>query len=236
MAVVHAVQAWSSYLTHCPFIIRTDQKSLKYLLERKISTPFQHMWLSKLMGYSYEIHYKQGKENVAVDALSLSLWHSDSACAKLISDIESGSVAHPGYTFTAGELRRRGKLVVGNDITVKKHIFKWLHDSALGGHSGRDATAHRIKSLFFWPRMNVEIQNYVRNCSVCQRNKYDQAAKPGPLQPLPVPEGVWQSISLDFIEGLPPSFNKHCILVQERALYGTFPPLYCPGHRPSLHG
>lgn len=61
--------------------------------------------------------------------------------------------------------------------------------------------------------MSLEVQNYVRNCSTCQRNKYDQAAKPGLLQPLPVLAGVWESISLDFIEGLPPSAGKHCILV-----------------------
>ncbi|XP_013594359.1 PREDICTED: uncharacterized protein LOC106302390 [Brassica oleracea var. oleracea] len=50
LVVVHAVQTWSPYLTHNKFIIRTDQKSLKFLLEQKITTPFQHMWLSKLMG------------------------------------------------------------------------------------------------------------------------------------------------------------------------------------------
>lgn len=61
--------------------------------------------------------------------------------------------------------------------------------------------------------MSLEVQNYVRNCPVCQKNKYDLAAKPGLLQPLPVPAGVWESISLDFIEGLPPSAGKHCILV-----------------------
>ena len=61
--------------------------------------------------------------------------------------------------------------------------------------------------------MSLETQNYVRNCSVCQRNKYDLVAKPGLLQPLPIPAGVWESVSLDFIEGLPPSSGKHCILV-----------------------
>lgn len=61
LAVVHA---------HAKFIICTDQKSLKFLLEQNITMPIQHMWLSKLMGYTFEIHYKQGKENIAADALS----------------------------------------------------------------------------------------------------------------------------------------------------------------------
>jgi len=47
-----------------------DQKSLKWLLEQKISIPFQKLWLSKLMGYTYEIHYKKGQDNLAADALS----------------------------------------------------------------------------------------------------------------------------------------------------------------------
>lgn len=70
MAVVHAVQTWSAYLAHQPFLIKTDQKSLKFLLEQKVTTPFQQMLLSKLMGYTYEIEFKQGKENYAADALS----------------------------------------------------------------------------------------------------------------------------------------------------------------------
>jgi len=28
------------------------------------------LWLSKLMGYNYEIHYKKGQDNLATDALS----------------------------------------------------------------------------------------------------------------------------------------------------------------------
>lgn len=194
------------------------------------------MWLYKRMGYKFEIQYKQGKENVAADALSrvsgsqlldltLSqahhgfygslklLWETDPHLRKVISDLHTDASSHPSFSYANGELRRKGKLVVGNDEDIKLHILKWLHDSPVGGHSGRDATLHRVKSLFYWPKMGTEIQNYVRNCSICQTNKYDNSAKSGLLQPLPVPDGVWESISMDFIEGLPPSSGKYCILV-----------------------
>ena len=52
------------------FIIRTDQRSLKYLWEQKITTEAQQKWLTKLMGYDFVIEYKRGSENLVVDALS----------------------------------------------------------------------------------------------------------------------------------------------------------------------
>lgn len=48
------------------FVIKTDQNSLKWFLQQKVPTPFQQFWLSKLMGFDYEIQYKCGKENVVV--------------------------------------------------------------------------------------------------------------------------------------------------------------------------
>lgn len=46
------------------------QKSLKWLLQQKISTPFQQFRLSKLMGFDYEIVYKSGVENLVAHTLS----------------------------------------------------------------------------------------------------------------------------------------------------------------------
>lgn len=57
LAMVFAVQKWEQYLVVTHFVIHTDQKSLKWLLQQKISTPFQHFCLSKLMGFDYEIRY-----------------------------------------------------------------------------------------------------------------------------------------------------------------------------------
>ena len=70
----------------------------------------------------------------------------------------------------------------------------------------------------------------VRECLVCQKNKRDLASYPGLLQPLPIPEGVWKSVSMDFIEALPKSQGKDKILVEVDRLskYAHFIPLSHP--------
>lgn len=70
LAIIHAVQKWSQYLLGRHFIIKTNQQSLKHLLENRLSTPFQQKWLSKLLGFDYEVSYKKGVENKGADALS----------------------------------------------------------------------------------------------------------------------------------------------------------------------
>nr|GEZ25398.1 hypothetical protein [Tanacetum cinerariifolium] len=45
-----------------------------------------------------------------------------------------------------------------------------------------------------------EIKQFVRECDVCQRCKSDLSSYLRLLQPLPVPNTVWYSISMDFME------------------------------------
>jgi hypothetical protein len=70
LALVSAIQRWRPYLLGSKFIVRTNQKSRKFLLDQTISTTAQQRWLVKLLGYDYEIEYKRGKENYVIDALS----------------------------------------------------------------------------------------------------------------------------------------------------------------------
>jgi hypothetical protein len=69
-AILHVVDLWRTYLLGQRFQIKTENQSLKYFLEQRISSPEQQKWVTKIFGYDYEIIYKKGKDNVVVDALS----------------------------------------------------------------------------------------------------------------------------------------------------------------------
>ncbi|KAL9459867.1 hypothetical protein AB3S75_003133 [Citrus x aurantiifolia] len=70
LAIVFVVQKWRLYLMGQHFKILTDHCSLKYFHDQRISSPEQQLWLSKLLGFDYEIIYKKGAENSVADALS----------------------------------------------------------------------------------------------------------------------------------------------------------------------
>lgn len=68
IALLMEVERLRHYLHPHRFIIKIDH--LKFLQEQNIITYLQHKGLTKLMGLSYEIHYKKRVENIVVDALS----------------------------------------------------------------------------------------------------------------------------------------------------------------------
>lgn len=204
-------------------------------MEQKLSTPLQHTWLAKLLGYDYKIIYKKGVENVAADALSripgtdlltMTLssilsellekiknnWQTDPTCVQLIQHLDQGKELLR-FTWKEGLLRRKGRMVVGADEGLRNEILVLFHASALGGHSGVTATLQRINSLIYWKGLKKHVRGFVRCCKQCQKHKYDRPATPGLLQPLSTPEGIFTDITMDFITGLPNSKGKEVIFV-----------------------
>lgn len=53
--------------------------------------------------------------------------------------------------------------------------------------------------------MKDDVEAYVRTCLVCQQDKVEQQHPGGLLEPLPIPERPWESVSMDFISALPKS-------------------------------
>ena len=82
------------------------------------------------------------------------------------------------------------------------------------GHPGQDKTVQLVRRTFWWPHLHRDVHKYVQQCFECQAIKAERSKTPGLLQPLQIPESNWQSVSMDFIVGLPRTqHQKDTILV-----------------------
>ncbi|GMF16748.1 unnamed protein product [Phytophthora fragariaefolia] len=95
------------------------------------------------------------------------------------------------------------RVVVPHNDDLKYRILYEAHDTPVGGHLGREKTYSSVSLHYWWPNSYKWVDTYVHTCETYQRVKPAPHAAV-PLVSLPVPSGCWQSISMDFVFGLPP--------------------------------
>jgi hypothetical protein len=234
------------------FLVKTDHYSLKYLLDQRLSTTHQHRWVGKLLGFDFAVEYKSGAANVVADALSrrdtedgeegatLALsaprfdfitrlrqhQGSDPALMALRQEITSGARGAP-WSLVDGMIQYKDRLYIPPAATLIQEIVQAVHEDV---HEGVQRMLHRLRRDFHFPNMKQLVQDFVRECSVCQRYKSEHLNPAGLLIPLPVPNSVWTDITLDFIEALPKVRDKSVILtvVDRFSKYCHFIPLAHP--------
>uniref|UniRef100_A0A388JNY7 Reverse transcriptase domain-containing protein n=1 Tax=Chara braunii TaxID=69332 RepID=A0A388JNY7_CHABU len=85
-----------------------------------------------------------------------------------------------------------------------------FHDQAAAGHMGFHKTLARVSRPYVYLKRKDFVKDYVAECPTCQEVNSVNHLPYGLLQPLPIPEGRWQSISMDFIGPLrPPTPRGH---------------------------
>lgn len=127
-------------------------------------------------------------------------------------------------------IRCHNKLWIGANTALQTKLISAFHASVIGGHSGVTATYQRIKKLFAWKGLKAAVEDFVRQCSVCQHAKHEHLKTPGLLQPLPIPTEPWHDLTMDFFEGLPSSegYKVIMVVVDRFTKYAHFVPLRHP--------
>ena len=71
MEILHSLKKWHPYLIGRHFKVKKNHDSLKYFLEQRLTLEEKQKWVTKMLGYDFEIIYKKVKKNVVADALSI---------------------------------------------------------------------------------------------------------------------------------------------------------------------
>ncbi|KAF8085677.1 hypothetical protein N665_0652s0005 [Sinapis alba] len=237
MAVVMPVQKWRHYLMGRRFTVHTDQKSLKFLLDQHdISLDYQK-WLTKLLGYDFEILYKAGVENKVADGLSRMMGEKpfvvpelllaltstsnlqmqdifeeidvDDTLKSQLQEVIEGRSERVGYSIRGVVCFIKKRLVLPKNSRFIALIFQEYHSGVVGGHSGVLKTTKRIQRMFHWQNLKKDVQKFVAECQVCQTHKHSTLSPAGLLQPIPIPHQICEELSMDFIDGLPKSEGQN---------------------------
>lgn len=187
--ITESLAKFRHYLLGHQFIILTDQRSLKSLLDQSLQTPEQQAWLHKFIGYDFKIEYKPGRDNIAADALSrvmvLSWSEPQNQLLQQLKDelaqqdqlantvrlCQNNAPPDTNYSVKEGLLYWKGRLVLPNQSSLIQKVLWEYHSSPIGGHAGITRTMARVMAQFYWPKMKEDIKRFVQHCTICQQAK-----------------------------------------------------------------
>ena len=129
-------------------------------------------------------------------------------------------------SYSGNLLTIYGLVYVPDNEDLQRRIIQYIHDHPASGHPGTAATYELLTRTYWWPKMRHTVSRYIRNCDTCARIKPVRHPPFGFLKALQIPEKRWDSISMDFIVGLPDSngYNSIWVIVDRLTKMAHFIP------------
>lgn len=206
-------------------------------MSQTIKTPKQQFYLAKLLGFDYDIQYKTGTSNVVADSLSridsstqgqyfvLSIPHHEfmiqlretlsasSEFQEQCEAIQAKPEDHPDFFYLRRFYPLQGCYLDWYSKPIHSRAATWVSCCSYWRPFWRKETLHCLRSNFQWASMLKDIKAFVRNCSTCQQVKHITRKSVGLLQPIPIPTGIWEDLSMDFVTHLPSSHGFTVVFV-----------------------
>jgi len=149
---------------------------------------------------------------------------------KIIEGLRNDLGRQGQYALEHGRLHHKGRLVLSANSAWIVRLLDEHNTKPIGGHSTVFKTYMRLSQSLYWIGMKKMVTDFVVACLVCQQHKYLASSPQGLLQPLPIPNDVWEDISMDFIVKLPTSngYDSILVVVDKLSKYGHFIPIKHP--------
>ncbi len=138
----------------------------------------------------------------------------DAFAKEVRQNIQNGAKSH--YYLQNGLLWYKQRRLYVPKGRLRDVLLKECHDGPLVGHGGAKRTTTFLKKSYYWPNLKEDAEEYVKTCLTCQQNRVVNKKQTGLLRPLPIPEGPWENVSMDFMVSLPPSRGFDAIMVVDR--------------------
>ena len=88
-----------------------------------------------------------------------------------------------------------GLLFKGSKIIIPASMRREMLEKIHEGHLGIEKCKRRAREVMYWPRINQDVANMVKNCNSCLTYQRKQTAES--LQPHPTPNRAWEKIGAD---------------------------------------
>lgn len=113
------------------------------------------------------------------------------------------------YKIFATELCFSGGILLRNSrIVMPEKLRMQTLDLAHEGHPGMTVMKRRVRAKVWWPKLDVQVEAYVKQCRGCML--VAAPAAPEPMKRKELPSEPWQHLAIDFMGPLP---SGHYLLV-----------------------
>ena len=88
---------------------------------------------------------------------------------------------------------------------IQREAIKEIYESKLGGYKGIAKTIAQVRKYYNFLYILAQVKEVVKKCNIYNRSKTGRYKLYRLLQPLPIAQRPWSSITIDFITKLPTS-------------------------------